>query len=850
MKALTISILIIICCILPTRSQSGFNTEAYASYLEVHRDMTYSEINALHPTGTYYRDMQVSAVVADYEYLDSISNAMGLTADELKMLEQNKFMVTERLSYGSIMHALDSVYELDLPVFISTDCILEAIHRSYDLILKRLEYDLLIPNLKVALKLMASDMTELQNKYGNNPGLHDALWDADLYVTVARSLLDHVTYSATMVNQGRVDSLLTEIYQGGMVKRPLFSERDRLLDFSQFIPRGHYYNEWPGEEMEEYFRAMMWLGRIDFFLTPPPVFGEPPWSREEIRRMHIGSYLLQELLINSGAMDILEENDRIIEFMVGEADNLTPWEYNDLIRSVPKLESAASLLSDEVYDAYYEAVSTSLLGEQKILSSLFRSDPYDPEPMELPVSYRIFGQRFMIDSYILSNVVFDRITYQGNKIKRMMPDPLDAIFALGNNNAGELMKEEIETYHYASQLDALRYLVEAYDEEFWTQSLYNIWVNSLRQLNPSLTGNEPHYFMNTVAWQQQKLNTQLASWAQLRHDNLLYTKQSYTGLGSCSFPHGFVEPYPEFYKNISLFSEMARVFFSDNLEDGSHITSYFSNLRTIMEKLTVIAEKEVMLESLNADESEFLQSTLQLPEWGGCGGSWDGWLPTLYFEADIGLGLSNWNTDYLIADVHTQPTDEMGNIIGKVLHVGTGKVNLGVFLVDHPSDNDAPTAYVGPFQSYYEHTTLNFDRKTDEWWTGQVESTFPARPDWTNVYLIDSEGNARSDGRELKGIVLPASRMETDLVQPESIIAYPNPVTSDLNVQLVLQESTAVNLDLFDVSGKMIVSVLSKRLPAGTYVISHSVQDLSPGMYYLNFRAGRANKSLKIIKLE
>ena len=35
----------------------------------------------------------------------------------------------------------------------------------------------------------------------------------------------------------------------------------RDVDFSQFEPRGHYTNT---EQLKRYFRAMMWLGRIDF----------------------------------------------------------------------------------------------------------------------------------------------------------------------------------------------------------------------------------------------------------------------------------------------------------------------------------------------------------------------------------------------------------------------------------------------------------------------------------------------------------------------------------------------------------------------------------------------------------
>ncbi len=55
----------------------------------------------------------------------------------------------------------------------------------------------------------------------------------------------------------------------------------------------------------------------------------------------------------------------------------------------------------------------------------------------------------------------------------------------------------------------------------------------------------------TEAWGRRLLSTQLASWAELRHDTLLYAKQSYTGGDTCEFPDAYVDPYPAFYARIA-----------------------------------------------------------------------------------------------------------------------------------------------------------------------------------------------------------------------------------------------------------------------------------------------------------
>ncbi len=56
-----------------------------------------------------------------------------------------------------------------------------------------------------------------------------------------------------------------------------------------------------------------------------------------------------------------------------------------------------------------------------------------------------------------------------------------------------------------------------------------------------------HFCNRTLAWEDEKLNTALGSWAQLRHDTILYAKQPYIVSLVCSYPEAFVEPNPTFY---------------------------------------------------------------------------------------------------------------------------------------------------------------------------------------------------------------------------------------------------------------------------------------------------------------
>ena len=67
-----------------------------------------------------------------------------------------------------------------------------------------------------------------------------------------------------------------------------------------------------------------------------------------------------------------------------------------------------------------------------------------------------------------------------------------------------------------------------------------------------------------------------------------------------------------------------------------------------------------------------------------------GWYKDLYWTGDDGA----LEFDMVIADVHTAPTDRAGNMVGYVMHAGTGPLNLVVVTTEMP---DGKTySFVGP----------------------------------------------------------------------------------------------------------------------------------------------------------
>lgn len=825
-------------------AQSTFDPAIYKQFLLENQTLTATELLENNPPKTSYYSSRSNPTSLSYiPWYDSIHAAYKLTKKENELLANHHFMVTQRIQNNTWAGAFINIYTNDLPLFISTDFILYTLHNAYDAILQTLEWQFLEPNLIILLEALYNSYPSLYDTYKSDTRLGPALEDVDLYVSVARSLLLDQTYAPQKHNIDQYNAIMDAISAEQMKEIKLFTEtRNRKIDFSQFKPRSHYNKEFYTPDgprtLENYFRAMMWLGRIDFLLTAPPENPwEPDWTDDELRRMQLGALLLNELLSTCGKKDLLDTHEEIISYLVGPDDNLTPDELDGLSDNI--LSAPTDLFYPLIFDQFMDSLNASDDYGQKIMSNFFFVDPLSSDPGKLPVSFKLLGQKFLIDSYITSEVVYDRIIHNGKKIHRDLPDPLDVMAVLGNENAMALMEDEMETYKYAYKISSLKHLVDAYDESFWSQSLYNTWLNSIRDLNPPESSVNLPWFMQTTAWHHEKLNTQLTSWAALRHDNILYGKQSYTGGTGCSYPFTYVEPYPDFYSRLAQFAEEAAAFFTNILASESftskeYIIEYYTRYAEIMDQFSEIAAKELEGTSLSEDEIVFLKTMIN--EYMASGPSITGWFNDLFFDTMTGL-----NFDFIVADIHTQPTDKYGHVVGHVYHVGCGYIDRGIFLAPNPLNPNQLMAFTGPVSSFHYEVTNDFYRYDDQEWEGKflMRTGLPARPDWISIYMADEEGKELSQGRELKGEVYVATHtVPPQLHDIDYLITFPNPASQVVHLRFVLNTQANIHLEILDASGKMLKSFYKEKQIAGEHDIPIDISSWQSGFYLIKFKAG------------
>ena len=632
------------------------------------------------------------------------ASALALGDAELAKLEENGFVISSRQQFPTFLRGYAAIYHADLPVFVSADAMLDAVHRSYDAMLMDLEQNVLFGALDRLLARMVSRIEGIQAP-------RQTRQDLAMYLEVARGLLDPTRAG----NDGRARDLITRaIAARGLELVELFGVK-RLEDFSQFEPRGHYTDP----PLANYFRAMMWLGRVDFRLLETLPDGTITFRRAQYEAM-----LALHQLIDAEALGEWQVIDDSVRAFVGESDSMTVPQVGALVADLGGLEAAFAASDTSVV----AALNAGGYGQQQIASHLMVNDGTVPT-LPLNRSFLLLGQRYVVDSHVFSEVVFDRLP------GRFMPDPLDAAFAaFGNNQALALESEQLARFQgLPGALGGLRFAIDNHDASFWVANLYNLWSDALRQLSPAPDSRDPASLglpsvVGTEAWGRRLLNTQLGSWAQLRHGTLLYVKQSYTDVPACEFPDAYVEPNPEFFHALVRFAERGNELIA-SLPDEPYITQafsqYFANLATSAGLLGQMAEQQKTGEPFSESQLAFINDAVRV-DLGEAGCNTvevpDGWYADLFYRREMSI-----EQDLTIADVHTQPADANGTIVGKVLHVATGFPRLMALTVDTCT---GPRAYAGMAFAYHELVTENFDRLTDDRWTASVESAAPADVPW------------------------------------------------------------------------------------------------------------------------
>jgi hypothetical protein len=190
---------------------------------------------------------------------------------------------------------------------------------------------------------------------------------------------------------------------------------------------------------------------------------------------------------------------------------------------------------------------------------------------------------------------------------------LDVMSVLGSGTAEEIIKAQgdHEYVGYAKQVDSLRQWWWSVPDGEMASTLYGLWFYTLELL---LTDSVTPARVKKIAWYRKNLLSSLGSWAELRHDVILYAKQVYGPKGANSHAGppppvkkelGACEPYPEVFKA----QARVAITLSEFLETKAWLPEVRERLDSyamICNDLGEIAEKERKSARLTIEEHYYL----------------------------------------------------------------------------------------------------------------------------------------------------------------------------------------------------------------------------------------------------
>jgi hypothetical protein len=598
----------------------------------------------------------------------------------------------------------------------------------------------------------------------------EAAWRVLAVCDVVLKLLDE----GAQVDRQVADMVDAEVARiearGGLQTSPIFEYEE---DYSQYIPRGHYTRT---PALTRYFKAMMWIGRMSYLFKADTDPAPAGLVGADTARRHARMAALLTQWLDEGrpaepsdlhgegrsagggrsARDLWGTIYRVTAFFAGFSDDLTPDDVLPVVRDFFAAGSARQRLDDDEQVDLLRAQMAALRspriysGTASDRATIDISRAGDPtallETVEGTVGMRLMGQRYAFDTDVMSHFTFPGV---GGPTELADPSPftlvmtdngpirgfsrgLDLFVVLGSPRARPILDglrdSRYEQFDEAVA-DACAVLPAAAGS--WHESLYASWLEVLRDyVTPRVQPTQA--FELSEAWGDRVLTVALASWAQLRHDTILYTKQPYVMMTTSITvgplppppPKGFVEPNPELFARLAAINEMTRAGLEslDVLPEAAD--GVLRDFGEVLGRLRDIAIGQIEDRAIAREDNNFLGS------FGDSCGSLVGRIAALNVPPEL-AGNEYARGQSAVDTRTTLVADVMTNVeAGEVLEEGTGRVEAEVVAVRVPGRDDVVLA-VGPVLTYYEFRWPMADRLTDEKWREVLGTgTAPSQPPW------------------------------------------------------------------------------------------------------------------------
>ena len=285
-----------------------------------------------------------------------------------------------------------------------------------------------------------------------------------------------------------------------------------------------------------------------FFESSPEYSCSPSLSK---RRAALSSSMTMKLFKkNRQKYDKLND---LITLLMGKSDDLS------LLQVMDEVEKTGMGMDDLLNDDKAIKALTKRLND--IGDKLTRIRPKFEKTSHNKIC--VMPQRYQPDAEVLQEMV----DYKNFPPQRATPKGVDVMAAMGVAAAEQILKEEKTKWQ--PLLPTLEKMKKRMGEIDWRETVCTQWMQTLTEMcaaNAGADAKTAPYFMQNPEWGKKDLNAALASWAELKHDAILYAKQPMGAEcgGGPELPEpvvkGYVEPNVKFWKKaIQLLDNTAKL---------------------------------------------------------------------------------------------------------------------------------------------------------------------------------------------------------------------------------------------------------------------------------------------------
>ena len=456
-------------------------------------------------------------------------------------VHKNEYYLSFETPDDMISLYMDLVKEKTTPVFVTTDLAAHANHLVFDRLLQYLEEDYFYPQ---ARRLTAAYINAIEEK---KDGIPEDVYNKSLrYFQTAQALLDLAPRKTDNTEYGGTAFLYEDVSAADVLKdyppevreevekiqaaqgigyssifkfddEPSFTMEE---DYSQYKPRGHYTKN---GILGAYFKAIMWFGRINFILGGDD-FVSPDYTQStQTEAVQLAPIALFITDITNSSPELKTSWQALfdpITELIGASDDISFYELIPLWNSI-KGTGFVQWAGDINNVTAFTTEQYKQLPKPAISGFSVMEGP-SMENFAPPVGWRLLGQRYTLDSHIHQTVSSPRFP------ERYMVSGLDIMRALGSNTAGQFLRNNNEGYLdlLEDTLEEIHESLAGQKDSFWLSTYY---TNILLQIRTQalFENGAGFYFTESPNWNLKSMNAAHGTWAELRHDTILYVKQVY-----------------------------------------------------------------------------------------------------------------------------------------------------------------------------------------------------------------------------------------------------------------------------------------------------------------------------------